>query len=62
VSLPSEVTSALVLVTTAASAINIFVGLRLAALQAKMKAETAALEVALLKQLVTWKDDVLQAI
>ncbi len=48
--------------TVLATGLNVFVGLRLAALQAKMRADNAALEVALLKQFVTWKDDILQAI
>jgi hypothetical protein len=50
------------IVTIGGTAINIFVSLRLAALQAKLTAENAALEVALLKQFVGWKDEVLQAI
>lgn len=49
-------------ITIAGTAINVFVGLRLAALQAKMKTDNATLEVALLKQFVGWKDEVLQAI
>ncbi len=48
--------------TVLATGLNVFVGLRLAALQAKMRADNAALEVALLKQFVMWKDDILQAI
>ena len=46
--------------TVISGAINVYVGLRLAALQAKMKADSAALEIALMKQFVTWKDDLLQ--
>jgi hypothetical protein len=49
-------------VTLAATAVNVFVGLRLAAVQSKLKADTSALEVALVKQFVAWKDDVLSTI
>jgi hypothetical protein len=41
-------------------AMNVYVGLRLAALQAHMKPDSAAAEVALVKQFVAWKDDMLQ--
>lgn len=37
-------------------------GLRLAAPQAKVKADSAGMEVSLLKQFVLWKDEVLPAI
>ncbi len=57
-----EATIGLSVLTVASGAINVYVGLRLAALQAKMKADSAALEVSLLKQFVAWKDDVLTAI
>ena len=50
------------LITLTATAINVYVGLRLAALQSKMKADASGLEVALLKQFVLWKDEVLTAI
>ncbi len=50
------------IVTVVATGINVFVGLRLAALQSKMKADSAALETTLIKQFVHWKDEVLQAI
>jgi hypothetical protein len=49
-------------VTAAATAMNVYVGLRLAALQSKMKADAASLETTLIKQFVHWKDEVLQAI
>ena len=49
-------------ITLAGGAINVYVGLRLAALQSKMKADSAGMEVALLKQFVLWKDEVLSAI
>jgi hypothetical protein len=49
-------------VTVVSDAINVYVGLRLAALQSKMKADSAALEIALMKQFVTWKDDLLQLV
>jgi hypothetical protein len=50
------------IITFAATTINVFVGLRLAAMQAKLKADHSALEVALVKQFVVWKDDVLSTI
>jgi len=51
---------ALSVIMAAATGINVYVGLRLAALQSKMKADSAALEIALVKQFVQWKDDLLQ--
>jgi hypothetical protein len=48
--------------TLTASAINIYVGLRLAVIQARLKADSAALEVSLVKQFVGWKEDVVRAI
>jgi hypothetical protein len=56
---PQEIAVALSLVTAAGTAINVFVGLRLAAIQSKLKADTAALEVSLVKQFVAWKDELL---
>ena len=56
---PQEITVGLSLITAAGAAINVYVGLRLAAMQAKMKADSSALEVTLMKQFVTWKDDLL---
>ncbi len=50
------------IITFAATAINVFVGLRLAAMQSKVKAEASALEVSFVKQFVAWKDDVLATI
>jgi hypothetical protein len=50
------------LVTLTATGINVYVGLRLAAFQAKVQADASGLEVALLKQFVLWKDEVLSAI
>jgi hypothetical protein len=47
------------IITVVAAAINVYVGLRLAALQSKLKADSASLEVALLRQFVTWKDEIL---
>ena len=57
-----EITFGISVVTVVSGAINVYVGLRLAALQSKMKADSAALEIALMKQFVTWKDSVLQAL
>lgn len=57
-----DLTIVLSVVTVAATAVNVYVSLRLAAVQAKLKAESAALEVAMLKQFVHWKDEVLSTI
>ncbi len=57
-----EATVGLSVLTAASAGINVYVGLRLAAIQAKAKADAAALEVSLLKQFVAWKDEVLSAI
>jgi len=43
-------------------AINVYVGLRLAAVQAKSDADAATLKAALTSQFVVWKDEVLSAI
>jgi hypothetical protein len=59
---PQEATIGLSVVTVASGAINVYVGLRLTALQSKMKADSSALEVSILKQFVAWKDEVLAAI
>ncbi len=59
---PQEATVGLSVLTVASAGVNIYVGLRLAALQAKLKADSATLEIALLRQFVTWKDEVLTAI
>lgn len=50
------------LITLTATAINIYVSLRLTAIQAKMKAGSSGLEVALLKKVVLWKDEISPAI
>ena len=57
-----DLSAVLTLVVVVASGVNVFVGLRLAALQSKLKADAAVQEVALLKQFVAWKDEVLSAI
>ncbi len=57
-----ETTVVLSIATVVSGAITSYVGLRLAALQAKMKADAATNEVDLLKQFVKWKDEVLTAI
>lgn len=59
---PQEITIGISMITAASAAVNVYVGLRLAAIQAKMKADASALEVALVKQFVVWKDEVLGAI
>jgi hypothetical protein len=43
-------------------AINVYVGLRLAAVQLKLEADAATLKATLLTQFITWKDEVLNAI
>ena len=55
-----EITIAVSILTVVSGAINVYVGLRLAALQAQIKADSAAAEIALVKQFVEWKDDMLQ--
>jgi hypothetical protein len=55
-------TVALSVITIAGAAINVVMSLRLAALQAKVQADNAKLEISLLKQFVRWKDDILQAL
>lgn len=50
------------LTTPTATAINVYVGLRLAALQAKIKAEESLLEASLVKQFVGWQEEVVSAI
>jgi hypothetical protein len=59
---PQEATAGLSILTVASAAVNVYVGLRLAALQSKQKADNAALEVSLVKEFATWKDEVLSAI
>lgn len=59
---PPEIAVALSLLTAAGTAINVFVGLRLAVIQSRLKADTAALEVSLVKQFIAWKDEVLGVI
>lgn len=49
-------------ITLGATAINVYVGLRLAAVQAKLKADSSALEVMFVKQFALWKDEVLSTI
>ena len=57
-----DLSAVLTLAVVVASGINVFVGLRLAALQFRLTAAAAIQEVALLKQFVAWKDEVLSAI
>ena len=47
------------LVMLTATGNNVYAGLRLAALQAKVQADSSRLELALLQQFVLWKDEVL---
>ncbi|MCC6366866.1 MAG: hypothetical protein IT165_25370 [Bryobacterales bacterium] len=55
-----DITIGISVLTVVSGAINVYVGLRLSALQSKMKADSAALEITLMKQFVTWKDELLQ--
>jgi hypothetical protein len=55
-------TVALSVITIAGAAINVYMSLRLAALQAKVQADNARLEISLLKQFIEWKDELLEAI
>jgi len=55
-----DITIAVSILTVVSGGINVYVGLRLAALQAQIKADAAAAEIALMKQFVDWKDDMLQ--
>lgn len=57
-----EITIAISLLTVSSAAVNVYVGLRLAAVQSRLKADAAALEVSLVKQFIGWKDEVLSAI
>ena len=59
---PQEITVIISLVGIVSVAINVYVGLRLAAVQSKLEADAAALKASLIGQFVTWKDDVLSAI
>jgi hypothetical protein len=58
----AAITAAVSLITLGSTAINVFISLRLAALQGKWKADSATLEVSLLKQFVVWKDELLTAL
>lgn len=59
---PQWVAVGLSILTAVGTAVNVFVGLRLAAMQAKLKADTSALELAIIKQFVAWKDELLATI
>ena len=57
-----EVTIAISVLTVASAAVNVYVGLRLAAVQSRLRADAAALEISLVKQFIGWKDEVLSTI
>ena len=57
-----EATVIISLVGLISVAINVYVGLRLAAVQAKIDADTATLRAEMLRQFIEWKDEVLNAI
>lgn len=59
---PQEITVIISLVGIVSVAINVYVGLRLAAVQAKLEANAATLKASLVKEFATWKDEVLNAI
>jgi hypothetical protein len=55
-----EITIGISVLTVVSGAINVYVGLRLAALQAQLKADSAAAEIALVRQFIAWKDEILE--
>jgi hypothetical protein len=59
---PQEITVGVSIVTLASAAMNVYIGLRLTALQAQSKADNAALETRFVTQLSQWKDEVLATI
>lgn len=59
---PQEITIGISLITVSSAAVNVYVGLRLAAMQAQMNADSSAVEVALVKQFAGWKDEMLAVI
>ena len=59
---PQAITALISAVAMISAAINVFISLRLGAVQAKWKADSAGLEIALLKQFVAWKDELLTAL
>lgn len=54
------ITGVLSSITLVSGAVNVFVGLRLAALQQRVRADSASLEVTLVKELSSWKESVLK--
>ena len=50
------------LITLTATGINVYVGVRLAALQAKARADSSGMEVSLVNQFVLWKHEVVSTI
>ncbi len=59
---PQELTVIISVIGIVAVAVNVYVGLRLAAVQSKLEGDAAALKAELLEQFITWKDEVLNAI
>jgi hypothetical protein len=59
---PQEITVGVSIVTLASAAMNVYIGLRLTALQAQSKADNATLETRIVTQLSQWKDEVLATI
>jgi hypothetical protein len=57
-----EVTIFISMIGFVSVAINVYVGLRLAAVQAKMEGDAATLRASLVTQFAAWKDEVLTAI
>ena len=55
-----DITIAVSILTVVSGGINVYVGLRLSALQAQMKADSAVAEIALVRQFIAWKDEILQ--
>ena len=59
---PQELTVIISVIGIVAVAVNVYVGLRLAAVQSKLEGDAAALKAELLEQFIAWKDEVLNAI
>jgi hypothetical protein len=59
---PEWVVVGLSIISIISAGINVFIGLRLAALQSKMQAASIQLELSLMKQFGQWKDEILQTL
>ncbi|HZT29226.1 MAG TPA: hypothetical protein VFA33_05050 [Bryobacteraceae bacterium] len=59
---PQEITAIISAIGIISVAINIYVGLRLATVQARFEADAAALKASMIEEFARWKDEVLNAI